>query len=211
MVMYASLHAANDGFVAMERTALILSLVSFGMYLLYNFWYSTLSRGSGCNVEVNQQLPSFKLADIDGNTINSDDLLGTPVVYIFYRGNWCPLCMAQIKEVASNYRDLAALGASIVLISPQPEKNTRNLAARFDVPFNFYTDKSGAAAKSLGIYMKNGTPAGLGFLGYDTDTVYPTVIITDKAGVVVYSDLTDNYRVRPEPKEFIEILKANVS
>lgn len=211
LVIYASLQATTDKFTVMERTALILSLVSFGMYLLYNFWYSTLGRGSSIDVQVNQQLPSFSLTDVTGNTINSDDLLGTPVVYIFYRGNWCPLCMAQIKEVASNYRELAALGASIVLISPQPEKKTRNLAAKFDVPFDFYTDMNGAAAKFLGIFMKNGTPAGLGLLGYDTDTVYPTVIITNKAGVIVYSDFTDNYRVRPEPKEFIEILKANVA
>jgi hypothetical protein len=35
------------------------------------------------------------------------------------------------------------------------------------------------------------------------------VIITDKEGKIIYSDFTTNYRVRPEPDEFIKVLQAN--
>ena len=44
-------------------------------------------------------------------------------------------------------------------------------------------------------------------LGYDPDTVLPTVIITDASGKIIFVDLTDNYRVRPEPETFIQVLK----
>ncbi len=47
---------------------------------------------------------------------------------------------------------------------------------------------------------------GLQTLGYNKDTVIPTVIITDKDGKLIYVDLTDNYRVRPEPEIFIKII-----
>jgi len=36
----------------------------------------------------------------------------------------------------------------------------------------------------------------------------PTVIITDEDGKFLFSDETDNYRVRPEPELFLEILRA---
>ncbi|MCG8612348.1 MAG: redoxin domain-containing protein, partial [Pseudomonadales bacterium] len=128
---------------------------------------------------------------------------------IFYRGNWCPLCMAQIKEVSAQYQQLADLGVAVALVSPQPHENTRNLAKKFSVPFKFLVDTENAAAKKLGIFAEDGTPKGLELLGYDSDTVMPTVIITDAQGNIIFADLTDNYRVRPEPDTFIQILKEH--
>ena len=57
--------------------------------------------------------------------------------------------------------------------------------------------------------MENGLPAGMEILGYDKDTVYPTVLITDADGRIIYSDLTNNYRIRPEPEEFIKLLNEH--
>jgi hypothetical protein len=34
----------------------------------------------------------------------------------------------------------------------------------------------------------------------------PTVIITDEQGKIIFADLTDNYRVRPEPETFLRVL-----
>ena len=34
----------------------------------------------------------------------------------------------------------------------------------------------------------------------------PTVVITDANGKIIFRDLTDNYRVRPEPETFLKIL-----
>ncbi|NOR69085.1 MAG: hypothetical protein GQ532_05230 [Methylomarinum sp.] len=92
------------------------------------------------------------------------------------------------------------------MCAPQPEKNTQALADKFDVPFVFMTDTNSRAAKVLDIDMKNGLPAGMEMMGYNKDTVYPTVIITDEQGIIIYSDLTNNYRIRPEPEDFIEVL-----
>ena len=34
----------------------------------------------------------------------------------------------------------------------------------------------------------------------------PTILITDAGGKLIFADLTDNYRVRPEPETFLKIL-----
>jgi len=176
---------------------------------LYVYWYSHLPREDAKFLVPGETLPVFELEDESGNTISSDVFVGQPSLLIFYRGNWCPLCMAQIKEVAGQYKALADLGATVALISPQPHENTRGLAEKFKVPFKFLVDVDNKAAKILGIDAENGTPKGMEVLGYDTDTVMPTVLITDKDGVIIFADLTDNYRVRPEPETFIEVLKQH--
>jgi hypothetical protein len=53
-----------------------------------------------------------------------------------------------------------------------------------------------------------GLPFGMQLLGYDSDTVMPTVIITDDEGKIIFADLTDNYRVRPEPETFMRVLSG---
>ena len=50
---------------------------------------------------------------------------------------------------------------------------------------------------------------GLQMLGYDSDTVLPTVIITDTGGRVLWTHETDNYRIRPEPDVYLAILREN--
>lgn len=46
---------------------------------------------------------------------------------------------------------------------------------------------------------------GMEVLGYDSDTVMPTVIMTDATGKILFADLTDNYRLRPEPETFLKV------
>jgi peroxiredoxin len=130
---------------------------------------------------------------------------------LFYRGNWCPFCTAQIEELAGAYRQLEESGVKIILISPQPAGKNQALASRFDIPLVFLRDPDNAAARQLGILHKWGTPLGLQLLGYGSDTVMPTVILTDASGHIVYSDQTDNYRVRPEPEVFAEILEKSAA
>lgn len=190
--------------------ALFAASIGFAGYMLYNFWFSKLGRERDPLLQQGQLLPSFTALDVTGETFFSESLKGKPAVLLFFRGNWCPLCMAQIKEVAAKYRELARHGVTVALISPQPEKNTQELAARFDVPFLFLTDKENKAARTLGIEMKNGLPAGMEMLGYDKDTVLPTVIVTDASGRILYSDETNNYRIRPEPDEYIKVLDAHL-
>ncbi len=173
---------------------------------LYVFWYSRLGRSSSTQLVVGARLPAFDLQDESEQPVASGSWVGKPTLVLFYRGNWCPLCMAQIKEVAAQYQQLDALGVRVVLVSPQPHANTRSLAAKFNVPFVFLVDAGNRAARQLGIEARQGTPKGMEVLGYDNDTVMPTVLITDAQGTLVFADLTDNYRVRPEPEDFLKVL-----
>lgn len=176
------------------------------LFLVYLTWYSRFGRFESAELMVGSKLPSFTLKDTAGKTFESASLAGAPAVVLFFRGNWCPLCMAQIGEIAGKYQEMASMGINVVLISPQSENHSRELAARYDVPFIVLVDEGNEVAESLGIAVSNGVPLGVSG-GYDPDTVLPTVIVTSESGTILFSDQTDNYRVRPEPDIFLAILR----
>ncbi len=196
------------GFAAWQggwAQALAALLIGTGGSLLYIFWYSRFEPPPA-TLAAGQRLPAFELRDAQDRIVSSAELTSRPAVWMFFRGNWCPLCMAQIREIAAEYRALQQRGVELLLVSPQPETHTAELAARFDVPMRFFTDRDNAAARALGIVVEGGLPAGLQALGYDADVPRPTVLITAAGGRIIHSDLTDNYRIRPEPSEFLQVI-----
>ena len=167
-------------------------------WLVYLRWYSVFRSRDTQLLKVGSQLPEFPLQSLDGTTVSSRSLMSSPHLLLFYRGNWCPFCTAQIEELAASYQRLEKMGLTVVLISPQPAEKNQQLAARFQIPMIFMTHPDGLAAKQLGILHEWGTPTGLQILGYESDSVLPTMLLTDAEGYIIYSDQTDNYRVRPE-------------
>jgi len=184
---------------------LVAAGVGIGGTLLYVRWYSRFAAPTNAALREGADLPGFTLVE-DGREVSSAALVDRPALWIFYRGNWCPLCVAQVREIAAQYRELARRGVDVFLVSPQPEANTANLAAKCDAPMRFLTDRGNRAAEVLGIREKAGLPAGMQALGYDSDVPRPTVFITAKGGRILYCDLTDNYRVRPEPAQYFAVL-----
>jgi len=199
MLQSQSSGAPTDHFFWLAATAFV------GWYA-YVRWYSRLPRPDLPHLQPGQPLPPLTLERPTGQWVDSSSFHGHPHVLIFYRGNWCPLCMAQIQEVAQQWRELERRGAIAVLISPQPQTHTAQLAQRFDIPMQFLCDPGAEAARRLAIDNPGGLPLGMEVLGYDSDVVLPTVIIIDADSIIRYAHITDNYRVRPEPETFLKVL-----
>ena len=172
---------------------------------LYVRWYSRFADPAHPVLRVGGVLPDFALAE-GGREVRSRELTTTRALWIFYRGNWCPICVAQVREIAGQYRELARRGVEVYLVSPQPEENSVALATKMDAPMRFLTDRGSLAAATLGVREKAGLPAGMQAFGYDSDVPRPTVLITNPGGEIIYCDLASNYRVRPEPAQFFAVL-----
>lgn len=199
----AAVALAVDGLGAPFAVALFNGVL---LSLAYIHWYSRFDKRDGSSLALGQPMPDLTLLDLGGQALSTANLTHQTALWLFFRGNWCPLCMAQIREVAAEYRQLQARGVEVYLISPQPQEHSRSLAERFQAPMRFLQDLDNQAASRLGILAEGGLPVGLQVLGYDSDVPMPTVFITAPGGRIVYSDLTDNYRIRPEPSEFIKAL-----
>ena len=181
----------------MERQAewppVAVALVGTLLLVLYVFWYSRFGRFASPKLAVGNKLPDFDLAGLDDVRVRSAELRGKPAVFLFFSGNECPFCMGQVREISARHAELEDLGIRLVLISPQSAARTRKLATETGPSSSFRVDRGNAAAQILGIA--------------DEGSVLPTVIVTNASGTILYSDQSDNYRVRPEPDIYISILK----
>lgn len=192
-----------------NKAVMAFSLMLMFGWILYLKWYSRFAHRSRSPLSVANFMPYFELENLKGEMTTSSSFIGKKTIYLFYRGNWCPLCVAQVKEIAKHYKELKNKDVNLLMISPQPKKYSLMLSKKLDLGLTFLIDHDNRAAKKLGILSKNGIPAGFQLLGFDSDTVMPTVVITDERGKIIYADLTDNYRVRPEPNTFLKILDQN--
>lgn len=177
-------------------------LVMLG-WMAYVTWYSELGDRSSDRIKEGKKLPTIRLSDLNGNAVSSDNWTGQRRLIIFYRGNWCPICTAQIGELQKFKKQFDELGIIITLISPQPQQKSKELAARESMDYEFLTDTGNTAARALGILHEGALPAGLQAFGYDSDMPKPTTLVIDEKGKVVLADLPTNYRLRPLPKEIL--------
>jgi len=188
--------------------AIAVSLAAFALLLVYVFWYSKNGRTPSAALAVGSALPELAFTDLDGGAVSSSSWAGSPTVLLFYRGTWCPLCNVQVKELSEGYRDIEALGARVVLVSPQPAEESAKLARQFDAPMTFLVDVDNASAHVLGIQHPGGAPIGI---APEVESVLPTAVVLDAEGVVRFTHETDNYRFRPDPALFLTALSSLVS
>lgn len=184
---------------------LVGAVLALAGWLVYVNWYSRQPRAEAAPVP-GRPLPDFELIDADGRTLTRNDLAGHAAVLLFYRGNWCPLCTAQIHELADSWREIERHGARLWFISSQSQKHTREIAARFSIPAQFLRDPDNRAADRIGIAAPGATPAGMELLGYPADAALPTVIVVDAEGIVRFVEVAENYRMRPAPETYLRFL-----
>lgn len=154
-------------------------------------------------------LPDFTAIDEQGNPVRSTSLHGAPAVILFVRGNWCPFCTRQVHELTQYYRDIVDLGAKLVLITPKPIETTRRVAEFFKVEFNFWLDDGLSIARQLGLLLEEGVPESYD-KEYGSDTVWPTALVIDSAGIIRFSELSKHISDRPDPEKLLREIKKTL-
>lgn len=203
-VAYVIAAATTAWAVAVSPAAGLVGAGGLAALAAYVEWYSK-QHVPTTSFEVGSPLPEFTLTTPDGRSVSSQEFAHAPHVLVFYRGSWCPFCVAQVSALAEQYRELEQRGVRVALISPQRAGDTEELSRRFDAPMDFYVDVDGAAARALDIVQAGGTPVTYG-AGTNGDTVVPTVVITRGDGEVAWVQHARDHRVRPEPSVFLEVI-----
>ena len=193
--------------------SVIFNLILTIGWIVYLLWYSFFQKRNATNntiLKVGNTLPLLQFENASKEEVTSTQFAGTPSIFIFYRGNWCPFCMAQIKEMVAHHERLTDLNINTVFISSQPHGYSKNLTKKYPLDFQFLVDVDGNVSKQLDIFAEYGLPFGFQLFGYKSHTTLPTIIITDSNEKIVYTNQTDNYRVRPEPITLLKIIDEHV-
>lgn len=188
-----------------------MGLTIYGMLSMqwYIHIYSQYKRTPSMAIVKGKALPTLPLHGLNKRPMSSSEFIGDKTLIVFFRANWCPFCMNQLKDVAAQANRLAKAGVKVKFISNQGFDNSAKLAKQMSLPahFEILQDEDLCAAKVLGIEDMGGAPTGMP--GYPNDTVMATVIALDEQGNVIFGDETDNYRRRPHPDIFLGVLEKD--
>jgi peroxiredoxin len=164
--------------------------------------------------------PQFTLESANGMTVSSTELLRRgPLVVSFYRGKWCPYCNAEVDALVQAYPEIKALGAELVVLSPELAQYSEAMSGEHKVPFEILVDRHNAVAEEFGVgyvfpeYLRElyGNVLGIKLEKFNGDETYrlpiPSRFIIDQEGVVRHAYADPDYRFRAEPSETIDALQ----
>lgn len=173
---------------------------------------------AGRILPVGATAPSFELPDRNGKMVRSADLLALGrLVVSFFRGRWCPYCIAELEALQAALPRFREAGASLVAISPQTVRQTDFLVDQHHPGFPVLSDAGNAVARSFGLvyevpaYLRelyqrsfinlplaNGDPS--------WELPLPATYVLERDGTVLYAFADADSTRRAEPDEVLSVL-----
>ena len=121
-----------------------------GLYddLVRQLTYTATAEGA---IKRGDVFPEFALPDTDGRfTLLSELLKFGPLVINFYRGQWCPFCLATIEAMSAATPAIAAAGATVIGISPELGHLSVSASHKWNLNFTMLCDVDNGIALQPG-------------------------------------------------------------
>lgn len=167
---------------------------------------------------VGSPAPSFELEDQNGSTVSSHELLQSGrLIVIFFRGRWCPFCLAQLQAMSLVLPQIKHSGASLAAISPQKVSQSSFMAEQHKLAFPLLSDAGNPVARKFGLIYRvpedqqdvyRRAFVNVPFVNGDNswELPIPATFIVERDGSVLYTSADPDYTRRPEPAELLEVL-----
>src|SRR6056297_3288295 len=98
------------------------------------------------------EAPEVSVTDIDGETVPLKSLYqDKPLVLVFFRGGWCPICTRHTGELIKVYPQIQSKGGQLIAISPDSPESTTSNQSKNSIPFPVYSDSDLSASKAFGL------------------------------------------------------------
>lgn len=148
-------------------------------------------------VKAGDTAPDFTLSSSDGTKVTlSEAVKDAPVVLVFYRGYWCPFCIAQLRELLAESEKTRLFAVSI-----DPSATTNKLIQfveskdKIKFKYSFLSDPKAKTIDAYGIRDPE-------FKGQEFDGIpYPTVYVIGANRKVIWSKLEKDFKKRPTNAE----------
>lgn len=166
------------------------------------------------------ELPGFKLQDGHGRTfILADRLAQGPVVLVFYRGRWCPYCIAQLEELEKARPEFEKLKTTIAAVSPQKLQHSGFTAEQHGLRFNVLSDSGNEVARQYGVAWPlpdslishyRGVFVNLENANAAKDWVLPmpAAFVVGQDSTILWSQVDADFTHRAEPADVLAAVKA---
>ena len=217
---YATLKEALD-----ERRSLMQRYVPEATQALHRRVVEQLqaSRAATSVPTVGSKAASFQLTDHGGKAVDMPSLTANgPAVLLFFRGRWCPFCIAQLEAWNNLMPSISRAGIAVVAISPMTQHQCFLTRDQHRLDFPLLSDAGNKVARQFGlvysvpeeqrlIYRR--TFVNLPFVNGDEswELPIPGTFAIDRSGQVLFSSSNPDYTIRPEPLEVLAAVESSRS
>ena len=186
----------------------------FILLTLSSFTNSITPKG----LNVNDTAPNFTSIDQNGKTIELKELLKKgSVVIVFYRGEWCPYCNKQLKQLQDSLVLITNKGASLIAISPESLENIAKTIQKTKSTYSIISDDSLKIMSAYKVSFALDRKTIIKYKGYGinlnktngsngNNLPVPAVYIINKEGKISYRYFDVNYKNRVSVKEILKHL-----
>jgi peroxiredoxin len=191
------LHPGVAGYVLAAIAVLPASLFLLGTFT------SGLPRQQPA-VAVDALAPDFSAIDADGEEFRLSNLRGSPVLLKFYRGYWCPYCVAELAQLDRFAKDFDSLGVKLVAVSSDRVEELRPFKRKHGWAIRLVADPELAIHRLYNVQQRNFTPR----RGPFRDLAIPTTVLIDRDGRVLWFEQAIDFRVRPQAEMVLAKTRA---
>jgi peroxiredoxin len=173
-----------------------------------------------CPRMTGQSLPPLSLTTASGEAFDvTAAVAARPTVLVFYRGGWCPYCNTQLAGLKDIEKELAGLGYQVFAVSPDSPANLGTATGAEGASYTLLSDSRLLAARALGIAFRVDEQTRDLYRGYGIDLEkasgqshfglpVASVFLVDTAGIIRFSYVNPDYKVRVDPDVLLAAAKA---
>lgn len=198
-------------------TTIVLSILSIGFSCKAQDKLKTVDDAKG--LEVGHVVENFTAIDVNNNSFSLEKTLENgPVVLIFIRGQWCPVCNRHMNTIQDSLKYIQEKGAQVVVISPEKPEYIEKTIEKSKAEFTVLYDEGQKISDYFDVTFN---PDGKTKLMYNTmlgaklkeshtddseRLPIPATFIIDKNKKIIWRQFDPDYKNRSTVKEIIEAL-----
>lgn len=170
-------------------------------------------------LEIGANAPQIVFTTAKNEKVKLEDLYrNQPIVIIFYRGFWCPVCNKHLSEFAVRAKEIEDKGAKLIAISSESYENIVRTRDKTNADFTIISDVDGSIMKAFDVNYKVTSAyqamiaeklnASISETNATKEAVLPVpaTYIIDTNGKIVYKQFNPNYKVRASIEDILNNL-----
>jgi peroxiredoxin len=171
-------------------------------------------------LEPGVQAPLFNAKDMHENDFSLQQALDQgPVVMIFYRGHWCPVCNKHLKTLQDSLDVIKQYGATLIAVSPERVSFLGKTEEKTGVEFTLLFDEDYQIARAFDVHFRPGTTERVMYntmLGAKLKVAHsddsqqlpiPATYVIDSSGTIVWRHFDPDYRKRSSVEDIVNALE----
>lgn len=163
--------------------------------------------------------PVFNALDANNNTFSLETALEQgPVVLIFYRGFWCPVCNKHLSKIQDSLKLIEEKGAKVIAISPEKPEYLGKMEKKSGAEFTLLYDEGYKISDAYDVTFK---PSKATLITYNTmlgaklkkthsddsqRLPIPATYVIDKSGTITWRQFNPDYKKRSNVADILEAL-----